>query len=340
MSFIYPSIMHLRQISQVLGADLARARLPFGPDLFPIRNVDQHNLEWEQLDDVIGLQQGRGLNGQPARIQRLGGKRFMVEPGVFGEFAGIDERELTIRRPWGATDDTPINVTDLVLECQNQLLQRRLDRQEWIVWTLLTTGAVSVPAPNGAIIYIDQYTTQQFDAGIGWGTPATSTPLADFRAVALQGRGYGVSFGSGSRAILNQVTLNKLLSNTNPADMGGRRTSGLATINSPADVQQLLTSDGLPTLVPYDEGYLDNSGVFTPFIPDNKVIVVGRRRNGESIGEYRMTRNANNAGAAPGPYMKVVDDPDAVPRTVVVHDGHSGGPVLYFPSAVVLMDVA
>lgn len=331
--------MHLQQIGQVLGADLARARLPFAPDLFPIANVDQHNLEWEQLDDVIGLQQGRGLNGEPAKIQRLGGKRFMVEPGVYGEFAGIDERELTIRRPWGASDDTPINVTDLVLECQNQLLQRRLDRQEWIVWTLLISGTVTVPAPNGAVIYTDQYTTQTFTSGVGWGTPATSTPLADFRAVQLKGRGYGVSFGSGARAIMNQVTLNKLLSNTNPADIGGRRTSGLATINSPADVQQLLTSDGLPTLVPYDEGYLaEPSGTFTTYIPDNKVIVIGRRRNGESLGQYRMTRNANNPGAAPGAYMKVVDNPDAVPRTLVIHDGHSGGPCLFFPGSIVVMD--
>lgn len=340
MAFIYPNILKLRQISQVLGPDLARARLPFSDNFFPIRNVDEANLAWEQRDDVVGLQQGRGLNGQPARIQRLGGKRFMVEPGVYGEFAAIDERELTIRRAWGATDDRPIDVTDLVRECQDQLIQRRLDRQEWIVWTLLLSGTFTVPAPNGAVIHTDQYTTQAFDAGIGWGTPATSTPLADFRAVQLLGRGYGVSFGAGSQAIMNQVTLNKMLSNTNPADIGGRRTPGFATINSPAEMQQLLTSDGLPVLVPYEEGYLNDVGTWTPFIPDNKVVVVGQRRNGESIGEYRMTRNANNPGAAPGPYMKVVDDEDAVPRTLVVHDGHNGGPVLLYPSAVVVMDVS
>jgi hypothetical protein len=341
MAFIYPSIMHLQQIAQVLGPRLAAQRVPFGPDLFPIVNVDQHNLEWEQLDDVIGLQQGRGLNGQPARIQRLGGKRYMVEPGVYGEYAAIDERELTIRRPWGASDDTPINVTDLVLECQNQLLQRRLDRQEWIVWTLMLNGTVTVPAPNNAVIYTDQYTMQSFDSGVGWGTPATSTPLADFRAVRLKGRGYGVSFGSGAKAYMNQVTLNNMLSNTNPNDIGGRRGPGLATINSADGVQQLLTADGLPTIVPYDEGYLaEPSGTFTTFLPDNRVVVVGRRRNGESIGQYRMTRNANNPGAAPGPYMKVVDDPDVIPRTLTVHDGHSGGPVLTFPSAICIMDVS
>lgn len=340
MAFVYPSMMHLRQISQTLLPNLMAGRVVFGEDLFPITTVDQHNLEWEQKDNILGLQQGRGLNNRPARIQRLGGRRFMVEPGVYGEYAMVDERELTIRRSWGGAIDQPINVTDLVLECQNQLLQRRLDRQEWIVWTLLVSGTVTVPAPNGAVIYTDQYTMQSFDSGVGWGTIATATPLADFRAVALKSRGYSVSFGSTAKAYMNQVTLNNMLSNTNPSDIYGRRAEGLSTINSPAQLTQLMLADGLPTIVVYDEGYINDSSTFTTFLPDNKIVVVGRRRNGESIGEYRMTRNANNPGSAPGPYMKVVDDEDAVPRTIVVHDGHSGGPILTFPSSICVMDVA
>lgn len=338
MALIYPNITRLRQINQLLGPRLAANRIVF--DIFPIRSVDEHNLEWEQQDDVVGLQQGRGLNGQPARIQRLGGKRFMVEPGVYGEFGTVDEREITIRRQWGGADDQAIDITTLVREVQDQLVQRRLDRQEWIVWTLLLNGTVTVPAPNGAVIYTDQYTLTSFDAGVGWGTPATSTPLSDFRAVQLLGRGKGVSFTSGSKAYMNAVTWNNMLANLNPADIYGRRTDGLATINSPDQMRSLLLGDGLPTPTIYDEGYLNDTGVWTPWLPDNKIVVIGQRRNGEAIGEYRMTRNANNPGAAPGPYMKVVDDPDAVPRTVTIHDGHSGGPVLFYPSAICVMDVA
>jgi hypothetical protein len=52
-----------------------------------------------------------------------------------------------------------------------------------------------------------------------------------------------------------------------------------------------------------------------------------------------MTRNANNPGAAPGAYQKVVDNTDDVPRTVIVHDGHNGGPVVYYPSAICVMTV-
>jgi hypothetical protein len=87
----------------------------------------------------------------------------------------------------------------------------------------------------------------------------------------------------------------------------------------------------------YDEGYLDEAGVFTLYIPNGKAVLIGSRRDGQPVGEYRMTRNANNPGISPGAYTKVVDDPDDVPRSVEVHDGHNGGPVLYFPSAIVVV---
>ena len=42
----------------------------------------------------------------------------------------------------------------------------------------------------------------------------------------------------------------------------------------------------------------------------------------------------------PGAYQKIIDKgEDAVPREVEVHDGHNGGAVLYFPSAMVVMNV-
>jgi hypothetical protein len=251
MAYSYQNTRELRHVAQLLLPRLMANRIVFADDFFPIRTVDAHALEWSQLDDVLGLQQGRGLNGRPARITRLGGKRFMLEPGVYGEYGVVDEREITTRRPWGATSEVNIDVNDLVSEIQAQLLQRRLDRQEWIVWTLLTTGAVNVPAPDNAVIYSDQYTFQSFGAGTPWATGATATPLADFRAVALKSRGYSVTFNQSARAYMNQVTYNAMLTNSNPADIFGRRTDGLATINSPDQLNALLLGDGLPTPVVY-----------------------------------------------------------------------------------------
>jgi Phage major capsid protein E len=306
---------------------------------FPMRSVDANLLLWEQLDNYTGLQQLRGLNGDPPRIKKTGMKRYKMEPGVYGEFEDIDEAELTERRSMG-TFGQPIDLTELVTLAQDKLLSRRLDRIRAILWTLLSTGTFSVAtAEPGGIAHTDSYTTQTYDAS-DWNTVATATPLADLRAIKLLARGKGVSFGAGAEAFMNQKTANVMLNNTNAADLGGRRQNGLSTINNMGEVNQLLMGDGLPSVVPWDEGYLDDAGAFVPFIPDNVVVVVGKRVSGTSLGEFRFTRNANNPDLGPGPYTRVIDQGErTTPRTIQVHDGFNGGVVLYFPGGVVRMAV-
>jgi hypothetical protein len=182
------------------------------------------------------------------------------------------------------------------------------------------------------VLHTDSYTTQTFAAGTAWATVATSTPLADFRAVQLKSRGLSVNFGAGAKAYMNRTTFNSLLSNTNANDFGGRKGNFGASINGPVGVNQVMAADDLPEIVIYDMGYVDDTNTFQLYIPNNKVIVVGQRPAGQPVGEYRFTRNANNPDIGPGPYMMTIDDPDRIPRTIEVHDGHNGG--MYFPSAI------
>jgi hypothetical protein len=157
--------------------------------------------------------------------------------------------------------------------------------------------------------------------------------------VQLKSRGLSVNFGAGGRAYMNRTTFNSLLSNTNANDFGGRKAQFGESINGPLGVNRVMAADDLPQIVIYDMGYIDDTSTFQLYIPNNKVIVVGQRPAGQVVGEYRFTRNANNPDMAPGPYMKTVDDPNRIPRSIEVHDGHSGGPVMYFPSAIVVMTV-
>lgn len=309
-------------------------------DFFPIADVDAHLLKWEQKDNYLGLQQIRGLNGEPPRVKRIGHKSYQMAPGAYGEFVAIDEQELTTRRQIGTFGDT-ITVDDLVSEAEEQLEQRELDRVEQIVWTLLATGTFSVSNVNGAVTHTDAYTTQTFTAGVTWATSATATPLANFRAVQLLGRGKGVSFGAGAKAYMNRSTLNAMLANTNNNDIAGRRVTGLLSVLNQNEVNNILMGEDLPTVVPYDEGYIDDAGAFQLFIPNNKVIVIGQRPQSQDVGEYRKTRNANNPDLGPGSYTMIYDSMDAQkpPRNLEVHRGHNGGPVIFFPSAVVTMTV-
>jgi len=334
--FLYPTSAELREIAQDFLPNLLAQRPVF--DVFPIREVDQALVMWEQEDNYTGLQQVRGLDGEPPKISKLGVSRYQMQPGVYGEYALIDETELTIRRSYGSFS-SPIQVSDLVVREERRLLGRRLDRIETIVWTLLATGTFAVPGPAGAILHTDAYTMQNYVAPVPWATSATASPLADLRAVQLRSRGHSVDFGPSATAWLNRITANRLFTNTNQADIYGRRTAGLGTFNSEAQLNMLFAGDGLPQVRIYDGGYLDETRTFQPFLPDGVVIVQGRRTDGAPVGEYQMTRNANNPGLAPGAYTRVVDDEDDIPRQIAVHDGHSGGPALFFPSAIVRMNV-
>lgn len=340
-AFAFPTAAELALIEQDKIPRLTQDRIGF--QLMPLRDVDSHVLAWEQLDNYTGLQQVRGLDGHPPRVKRLGGKRFIMEPGVYGEFTTIDELELTTRRQYG-TWGAPINIDDLVMGAQDHLLGRRLDRIEFIVWTLIVTGTFSVAGPSGAVIHTDAYTTQTYTAAVTWATAATATPLANLRDVQLLSRGRSVDFGAGAMAIMNRTTFNSLAANTNANDLAGRFTVLQNTVRSPNSINMILTGEGLPNIVVYDEGYIDEAGTFQLFVPNNRVVMVGRRLSGAPIGEYRMTRNVNNPGMAPGSYTAVIDrgaegSGRIVPRIIEVHDGHNGGPALYHPGSIVVMTV-
>lgn len=334
-TYVYPTSARLMEIEQDLLPRLTNDDPIF--QLFPIVSEDDDLLRWEQRDNYLGLQQVRGLNGQAPRVARVGAKGYIAQPGVYGEFVVIDEREITKRRRLG-TFGEPIDISSLVLEGQEQLLQRRIDRMRQILWTLAATGTFSVSNASGVVMHTDTYPVQTYNATT-WATIATATPLVDFRAVKLLARGHSVSFGRKARAFANAATVNNLLGNTNASDIGGKRVANGATFNSLQDYNRILLDNDLPQVEEYDEGYLDDSGAFTLFVPDGKVVVVGARGNGAPVGQYRQTRNASNPGAAPGPYMDVIES-EKPPKEVEVHDGHNGGPVIFYPSAVVIMDVS
>lgn len=334
-TYTFPRAADLQQIEQVLVPQMALADPIFSH--FPIVNVDNHLIVWEQKDNYQGLQGVRGMNGELGRVTAVGGKRYIYEPGVYGESMDIREGEITARRRWGTFGEV-IDLTDLVAEKQEQLLQRRFNRLKYILWTLLSTGTFSVATAQGVVIHTDTYPVQTFTATVPWATVATATPIADLRAVQLLARGKGVSFGPSATLYLNLTTINNMLGNTNANDLGGRLAFNGSKLNSLADVNSILNANGLPAIQPYEGGYEDETSTWQMYLANAKGVLVGARDSGSKIGEYRMTRNANNPGAAPGPYTEVVMGTDP-PKNVRVYDGHNGGPVIYFPGAVVRLNL-
>jgi len=345
--YVFPTSEQLTAIAQEKLPQLTQDDPIF--TLFPITAKNMINLKWEQKDSYKGLQQLRGIGGEPQRVQKVGMKSYLMEPGVYGEYAIIDEKEMLERRPIGTWDGF-VDLTDLVMDLQDQLLNRRVDRIRWIMWTLLVNGAFYVPLPTGAIGHMDQYAyvtaigqfgMQQAVAATPWSTFATSQPLQDLRNLQTTNRGRSIDFGPNGSIFINRSTWFNLVRNTNPQDFGGKKsqTRPFSTITSLTDLNEIMVDADLPQFVIYDRTYIDDNGVAQLFIPNGTAIVVGARTNGDPLGEYFLTRNTNNPGMGAGAYQMVIDRGAGpypqIPRNVEVHDGHNGGPALYYPSAIV-----
>lgn len=336
-TFVYPDNAELSEIAQDKLPALETDRRIF--DIMPIDEVDASVIIWDQLDNYTGLQSLRGINGAPPIIAQTGSKQYVERPGYYGEGELIDEIQLTERRRLGTFADA-ISIDDLIMQKQDKLLQRRLDRIEWIGWTLLTAGQFSVSTKEGVLAHQGAYTIQTFTSAVAWATSATAQPLADFSSVQLLARGHSVNLGGTAKAYMNRVTFNYLRTNTNTADVYGRRTAGLGTFNNLGQINDLLLGDDLPQIVIYDNGYLNDSGTFVPFIANNKVVVVGQRPAGQPVAKYIMTRNANHPTLEPGAYMYVVDErEEGKAPSIGVFDTHNGGPIIEYPSSVIVMSV-
>lgn len=355
-TFTYPTSAELVSVAQDKMPRLIQDRPCF--KLLPPRSVNDFFLMWEQMDNFQGIQQVRGLDGQPQRVKRVGIKRYLMEPGVYGEYLTVSERELTIRRAQG-TFGTPIDISDLVMMLQDQLLQRRLDRVESQIWTLLLTGTFTVKNAEGLTVHTDTFPLQSYAASTPWSTWASATPLLDMRTMQLKHRGHSVAFDRRSTLYLNQKTVNDMLFNTNAADLYGRRTAGVGapgslggTLNTLDDVNKIFMMENLPQVQPYDESYLSDgtdgnaAGTVVLYIPNGEGVLVGARPAGQTVGEFRFCRNANTpamgdgapgeGGMGSGPYMRVIDRGEfQVPRSIEVHDGYNGGPAIYYPTAII-----
>lgn len=337
--YAYPTAYELRRIEQDLLPTLTEDDPAF--DMFPITTIDAPKILWEQRDNPYGLMPARSINATAQFIQLLGGNRFEMDPGRYSAYTMLPESVIEQMRDYGVYHE-PMNLEEHVMVAQDRLLDIRLKRMRWIIWTLITSGAYTIFAPNGGIVETNTYPFQSLVTAVPWTNLNNSTPLADMRYAKTLQTGHSIRFDRASKAFCNFNTMNAMLANNNQADLGGKRRDVGATFNSLENVNEVFTANDLPAIEAYQEGYYDASGTFQLYIPNNIVVMVGRRTNGETVGEFQMTRNAANADAAPGPYTFVTDSIQTgvpVPRTVRVDDGFNGGVAMWYPNAVIIINV-
>jgi hypothetical protein len=312
--------------------------------IFPIRRRDTMRVRWSIKDNYKGTMKLRGLGGEPTRVQKVSTNIYEDVPGVYGEFETIDETEMADRaRGFPSTMNVPVDVGDLVTESQEHLTIRQVSQMKKICWLLAISGTFSEALPGGGVGHTGAYNQQTVTVSPLWSTTATATPLKNFRDLQPSfGFGSSTMFNGMAEAWMNSATLNYALGNTNAADFGGRRSAGGGTLSGLSDLNRVLLDQGTPTINVWDDGYYDESNTFQLYIPTGKVLVVGKRPNGETPGEFQMTRNM--VSNSPAPYSHVDDRANAgpmqaIPPRIDVHQGFSGGPVVERPTQLAVMTV-
>jgi hypothetical protein len=321
-----------------------RERLPIiannyaGNELFPIVEENAANILWEIRDNVEGMTFAVGAGEAFPNTDPTGVTRFYTPAGRFGEARTLDSEKIERGRNIGQFGQA-IDVSAEMGVQQEEMAIREQVLIEYLRWQLLVSGSAQALKKDGTPITVATFPVQSYTpVNPGFNTTGSATPFFEFENLRQTYNGYGHDFGAKGKGFLNSRTLDSIVNNTNQSDLGSRRLNFGQTLNSVVDLNKIFLGQNLPTLIAYDETYLNSSGVPTRYIPDGYIVVVGWRPGmGCQLGNYLMTRNVNNPGGEPGLYV-ASGIHERAPRTPWTERGHNGGLRQTYRRQVVVMN--
>ena len=319
--------------------------------LLPTVPRDAQFIEWDELDFEAGMTAPHSMNADPKIAGRPGSKTHRYAPLFFKETDLLKESDLLIPRAMGTLSGVVDYSADIA-----RIAKARVDknflRLEWLIWQVLK-GKLQYNE-NGVVVD-ETFPVQTQNALVDWDEFTTATIIKDFQAMALRGRGLGVSFRSGAKAYTNQTTANWAVNNRNDDDLWGyRNRDSVNATYSIGDVNKILVAQGCPTIEVHDEGYYDSALNFQLSLADGEVVVVGKRAAGEKVGDVLLTPSLHHAAmAAQGGesrgFFSIIEvngrpNPGAITLAelggsknpkVEITGGFYGGPRLLYPKSII-----
>jgi hypothetical protein len=333
----------LKQVASLLiQRDMAKSKLL---KLFPVVKYNETELVFERMQVAVGQQHARGDGGPTGPVPKRGVDQMKVVPSKFGDHFVITEDEFIGLREIGdiskfMADDKKIS------QAVVDMTDRYIVRLHTNIANMLMNGTYSVFDATGRERDRLIYSIPQYTPGTLFDDFAASTPMKYIRdLIPKLELGVSVNFRSGS-ILCSRPTANLVLNNANAADIFGKRREVGATFNSIDDVNKLLLANDLPQFEIVEDGYYPGpvqSGKpsnFTRFLTNGKMVLIGAREDGAPIGDYRLTRAAQNANSGPGEWYTVEDNRQRSPWGMILSMGHNGGPVPYYPEGIAVINAA
>ncbi len=324
-----------------------------GAEILPETEAYTQKVRWDELDTDRGMTAPHEMGSDTRIDKRPGMKTREYTPIPFKESDVLHEGEILRSREMGTLGNV-LNLDREVARITKARLDKTRIRMEWLRWQTLR-GSISVNE-NGVVVS-ETFPIQSHDVSVDFDELATATPLKEYNAVKLKFRTTGAS-AMGAKAYMNSKTANWHLENQNAADLKGFQNSNFVNLSySIEELNKVMAARGLPELVVYDEGYIDENGTFQLFIPDGEVIVVGKRPGGQKVGDWCSTPSMHrlkNGVWAPGYFsiLKANNKPSVGSMTLSLAElgadenprlkitgGIYGGTRLIYPRSVVKMNV-
>lgn len=234
-------------------------------------------VEYDITFDDTGMTPPTGLNDpSPIREKQIV-KHMSFTNQEWREKKIIDREKIAKLRAPG-TSLEQMWAEEYMVECMIELNTRLETRFEWMRWQALTGGLVIPATANKPSFTIDYGvpSSNKPTASTLWSNTENANPLADIDSWKLLFRGTGAR---PKKIVVNQKTDSYLKQNASIQNLlrttYGRDVLAADTLNFVMKNQL----NGLEYEV-YDGGYLDDTGTFFPFIPDNAAIIVGEGMTG------------------------------------------------------------
>jgi hypothetical protein len=318
-------------------------------EVLPTKYVDNVKIIIRRPDIIRGLQPWRGLASDP-QVDRVpynrNGRFCEFWPGYWGEQRSITEAELAMvaEPPEGGNwcPGMPLDARNEVARIQGRQTVRMLMRMEKNTWDALISGRYLALDQNGNLIHEENFNITHIRATVDWTDMTDSAPLATLRALT-EIRTSSATFGAGAKYYMNRTTLNRLLENRNPNDIGKGSLSACCNTVTLDWINAQLAAQGLGEIVVYDNRYIDEEGGIHLFIPDGYVVVIGQRPDVTRPGAYYLTRTTNaclQPANSKGMWYFYHDScGEKIVRQITIGAGHNGGPILEYPEMVISLQV-
>lgn len=344
MPINWPSPEAITGVAREFQADPTRF---IGQGILPVEttkyNLTPDHISWDVLGPAKGMTSAHTLGADPKLVEARVLKTLAQKPAHFKEAQRLNERDLLLVRGLGTEDRTRMAGRLVTMAIED--LSLRVDtRVEWAIWQALqgrlvlnengVKRTIDYGVPGGNKIDVSD------GAGEYW-SHADGDPISDLQAALDKFDGTGAGR---VRAFYNRSVAKLMSGNATVRDLV-RQSAPVLQLGS-SNVGSLVMDlvGGLEAMVQYDEGYVDDAGTFTKFIPDNKVILLGSGAATERLGEFASTPSLHNGGidGATGGKFAGIDDSRAMAQAnpfVEVFAGIYGLPVLFHPDWIVVLTV-